>query len=434
MDYDRAERWLFSLINYEKTPKRGPKSLLDFLNLLSLFDHPEEKLNSPIIVRGTKGKGSTSMMLAQILSNNGYRTGLFTSPHLISVRERIQIGSEYIKKTEFANLIEEISTHIEKKRGIRTYFEVLTLLAIKYFKNLSAPYSVFEAGLGGRLDTTRLINAKIHVLTEIGYDHTNILGNSLMDITFEKVSGVDNGELITLRQHPKVSYVLNEMAKMRHIKLTIENKDFAITNVEYYKEGTIVNIDTLKAGKLQITIPLVGRFLVKSAALACMSSLSLGITDCNLSHLELPARFEKVYEDPLIIIDGSHNPMSLSNLLRELKFYYGNYKGEKTLVFAIMKDKRIKESLYILKDFFDRFIFTEANTPRSEKRGNIQALFSSISSKPSEVMSQEEFLEQLSKRDGLFMITGSFFLAGDIIKYLAKKGIYSGKKLYSVIE
>lgn len=434
MDYENAKKWLFSLINYEKTPNSGPKSLLEFLNLLSFFDHPEIKLNNPIVIRGTKGKGSTSTILAQILKNNGYKTGLFTSPHLISPRERIQVGLNYISKEEFAHLTEIISKNVEKRRGIRTYFEVLSLLAIKHFNNMNTRFSVFEAGLGGRLDTTRLINAKTHILTEIGFDHTGILGKSLMDITFEKISAIDKGTLVTMRQHPKVLHTITEISKMRNIELVLENRDFKLKKVEYYKEGTIIKLDTYLGGTVELTIPLPGRFLVKSAALACITSLLFGISNCDLTGIEIPARFEKVYEDPIIIIDGSHNPMSLLNLKRELDFYYRNFKGQKTLVFGMMKDKKVKESLSILKDSFDRFIFTEASTPRSEKKENLSASFSNISQKPYEIMSQEELLDNLFEREGLIVITGSFFLAGDILKYLIITEKYNGKKLYSAIE
>ncbi|GEM_PF-2426101 len=434
MDYETAKKRLFSLINYEKVPKKGPKSLLNFLELLSYFHYPEENLENTIIVRGTKGKGSTSMILTQILTNNGYRTGLFTSPHLFSIRERISINLEYISQTNFAREISHIFKHIGNRRGIRTYFEVLTLLAIRYFLNQKTQYSVFEAGLGGRLDTTRLLEAETHILTDIGFDHVGILGNTLGDIAFEKMCGIDAGTLITLKQHPKVLKVVEEITEQRKIRLIREEKDFKIEKIDYYPDGTIIFLNTTDAGRIQLTIPLPGRFLVKSAVLACMTAITLGLERCDLGRLELPARFQKVHDFPVIIVDGSHNPMSLLNLKHELEFYFGHINGKKILVFAMMRDKHIRDSISILESFFDSFIFTEANVPRSEKKENLLKIFRNISSKPALLMSREKILDHIMAEGSLIVITGSFFIAGDILKNLLEKKMYTGNRLYYALD
>ncbi len=434
MDYKTATRWLFSLINYEKTIKKGPKSLLGFIQLLSYFDYPEEKLKEPIIVRGTKGKGSTSMMLSQMLINEHKSTGLFTSPHLFSVRERIKVNRDYISKAEFAHGISRIFHFTGNRTGIRTYFEVLTLLAINHFINKKVEYPIFEAGLGGRLDTTRLIPARLHLLTEIGYDHTGILGNTLDEITFEKTTGIDKGTVITLKQHPKVDYTITQIAQFRKLNVICEGHDFEIKKTDFSYNGTHVCIDTTFAGKTEFFIPLQGRFLVKSATLACLSGIFMGMESCNLDGLKLPARFQKIRDKPVVIIDGSHNPMSILNLKRELTFYYGNFNGEKTLIFSMMKDKNIEDALRILETFFDKFVFTEANVPRSEKKETLQQIFKTISSKPSILLNNDEIIDYIKQNTEFVVITGSFFLAGDVLQQLLKNNLYSDVDLYKLLE
>ncbi len=434
MDYKTAERRLFSLINYEKTPNRGPKSLLSFLNLLSEFNHPQEKLKNTVVVKGTKGKGSTSMMLHTILNNENIFTGLFTSPHLFSVRERIKGNKSFISKTDFATIIGKIFQKLDSRKGFRTYFEVLTLLSIMYFvkKNLKA--SVFEAGLGGRLDATRLIPSNLHILTEIGFDHTKILGQTLFDISFEKLCGSENLTLVTNKQHPVAEYIISNISKKRNIKTITEGHDYRIIDVQYFSDHTEVLLDSTEVGKIHIYIPQIGRFLVKSAVLACIAAKLMGAKDCNLDGLFLPARFQMALNNPPVIIDGSHNPMSILNFKREMEFYFGHIKKGRILIFGMMKDKNIEESLRMLEDIFDVFIFVKADVPRSENPEFIYESFKKISSKPGFIMEKDRALEYAILNADLVAITGSFFVTGDFIKIMIQKGLYPRTELYSLVD
>ncbi len=433
MDYKTAEKKLFSLINYEKLPNKGPKSLLSFLELLSRFDHPQEDLKDSVIIKGTKGKGSTSVMLHTILNNASYSSGLFTSPHLFSVRERIKGYNTYISKHDFASLIEHIFNKIQHRKGFRTYFEVLTLLSILYFKKEHTNANIFEAGLGGRLDTTRLIPSRIHILTPIGFDHVKLLGPYLAEITFEKLCGSEGLPLITPSQHPKVEWVLTNFAKWRNVQLIRENSDFHILNMLFLSTHTELTVDTRHFGKMHIHIPQIGRFLAKNAVLSCIGARLLGTKNCDLNGLSLPARFQKILNQPVLIIDGSHNPMSLLNLKSELEFYFGHIKTNRILIFGMVKDKNIETSLKILENTFDTFIFIKSDVPRSENPEKLLEIFKKISSKKALKMGREKALDFALNNGRLIVITGSFYVAGDFIRILIENHMYPESELYSLI-
>jgi len=181
------EEFFNSLVDYEKIPGYDYK-LEDFIEFLAKFDSPQKKLNNVIHIAGTKGKGSTAAMISSCLESCGYRVGLFASPHLKRINERIKINSIEISNHQLNKYIKEIKPYINMKTpvGARTYFEVLTTIAFLHFLKKKTDFTILEVGLGGRLDATNVTHPIISVITRIGYDHTNLLGNKLSQIAREK--------------------------------------------------------------------------------------------------------------------------------------------------------------------------------------------------------------------------------------------------------
>ena len=186
MNYKEALDFINSLYDREKIVKPVyPQSLSGYRRYLKALGSPHKNIKT-ILVTGTKGKGSTSYLLSKILIQNGYRTGLFISPHLINIRERIRIDNKWIDKKDFADIIGIISKNPLKKGGYRSVFETLTTLAFLYFKMKNIDIAVLEVGLGGRLDATNVADPIVSIITDISYDHVHVLGKRLTDIAKEK--------------------------------------------------------------------------------------------------------------------------------------------------------------------------------------------------------------------------------------------------------
>ncbi len=420
MDFEQARGYLFSLIDYEKKNK-GPKSLEPFTHLLSISGHPELGMSNVVKVAGTKAKGSVSHMIAKAFSNAGEKTGLFTSPHLVDPRERIRLDDTPISKEDFAEIFKRIMPLIDGRRGIGTVFETLTLMSLLFFRQNNAKFSIYEAGLGGRLDATSLIPETLTVITPIGFDHTKILGNNLGKIATEKM-GISKGRtnLVIARQHPLAMRAITEIIRDKKQKAFVEGIDFNYSITSVTKKGILLNFNYYKKTEPYF-IPVMGRFQAQNAAIAIMTLKFLGIEQPSFDGLSIPSRFQIIHKNPDIIIDGAHNAFSLTNAIREFKYYFGKEKKKKTLVFGIMKDKKIdniKKSLY---GPFDRIIFTKPKTPRA-----LDPFLSFTEGKTTmplkhieyEKDSKDALEHAMDDNSGIVFITGSFYLCGEIIEHL----------------
>ncbi len=400
----RAIAGLNSLINYEKIGV-GPKGLESFYNLLESIGNPHQKIKNVIHVVGTKGKGSVSFAISTALINEGYKVGLYTSPHLVSLLERIRLNNKPISEEKLSLYVDMILDKV-KDRGFKTFFEVLTASAIMYFLDEKTDFNVFEAGVGGRLDATNVLNQDMVVITRIDYDHMDILGNTLEDITKEK-SAVIKGEIpvITTKNNRGVLDVI--LSRVEEFGAQLYVVDWEIIRFDRY--GIEVEVE----GK-RFSAPVLGEFQGENLTLAYKALKLLGIEKPKFFNLSIPGRLHVISKDPYIIVDGAHNTISIKKLLESLKALFPEKRFK--VVLALSSDKNVKEIVWELSRTNYELYITRYPFPRSVW---VEDMFkySYIFGKPTKILtSTSEILSLLNEGD--VVITGSFYLVGEILKLL----------------
>ncbi len=376
--------------------------------------NPHKKFKS-ILITGTNGKGSTSAFLESLLRHYGYKTGLFTSPHLVKENERWQIDRKSIDDENLQKYIKQLLPTIEKYN--LTYFEACTLLAFKYFADENIDIAVVEVGLGGRWDSTNILDPEISVITNVSYDHTHLLGNTLLDIAYEK-TGVAraNKPVIVGRNQEEIKYWLNQ----RNIKeFYIKDIDFKAVEKSFntfdYQFTDIIfeNIEISMIGKRQIensstalTTFLV--FLEKNN-----QPISENIIKKALYFTKWPGRMEIISKNPIIVIDGAHNVEGLEKTYKELKEIFPNKKI--ISIFSFMKDKDVSKMVSIIKENSDFLIATLLDISRGMKEEDFLNLnIKNVIKNPKDAICKAK---DLVDENTIILITGSLYLIGEILKY-----------------
>jgi dihydrofolate synthase/folylpolyglutamate synthase len=348
------EKFLDSLIDYEK--RHGYNySLKKYITFLQKIDSPHRKLNNTILIGGTKGKGSTAAILYSCLIAHGYRVGLYTSPHLEKVYERIKINDIDISKKQLGAYIDYLRPYIRKEKGIRTFFEVLTTVAFLYFLKKKTDFSVLEVGLGGRLDATNATTPLVSVITRIGYDHTQSLGSMLSQITYEKAGIIKyRGRLVTIHQRPSAERILKRIAKQRKSSLIYAEDKHTLKVDVLSMKGSHVKISG-EIGTFTAFLPLPGTHQIENLliALAILSELKTAgfhidpvAVKSGIERTKLHGRFEIISHKPLIIYDCAHNQDSFEALDRNLDLLPTKN------VFLIFGCKKNKTIGYCLQNIF----------------------------------------------------------------------------------
>ncbi len=420
MEYSQALTFLFSLIDYEK--KKGYVETLDeYKKFLENFGNPHLKLKNPVLIVGTKGKGSTAHLIAGGLQSMGFKVGLYTSPHLIDIRERIKINGEKIPEERFAEYISRIKPFIEGKRGFRTVFETLTLIAFLYFLEENVDFAVLEAGLGGRLDATNVVNQRLTVISNISYDHMEILGNTLTKIAREKAMVIKNSNpVVVASQHPQVYKVIEKIAQQygaqifyltRNTRYRVKNFKIEELIVEYQGIGK-KHIFHLNQG---------GIFQAKNVALSALALEVLGLDNFNFENVRIEGRFEVLSRSPLLIIDGAHNMDSVKKLLHSVNKLLGK---DVTFIFGINADKEVTKIVSKIAHFNPaKVIITKSQSPRAEIPDKIQKIFQEFGYYNTLLSdSSKSALEMALKISDRILVFGSFYLAGEI-KNLYNEGL-----------
>ncbi len=385
--------------------------------------NPQDKLKI-IHVAGTNGKGSTSTMIANILRQNGYNTGLFISPYVTDFRERIQYNGNMIEKTELAECVERVKAVIENLalQGIQpTEFEALTATAFLYYEKKNCDFVVLEVGLGGRLDSTNVINAPyVSVITSISLDHTAILGDTIEAIAAEKCGIIKFGaETVAYPfQDEKAMEIIKNTCKERMNELRVPDVDRLRIDDEKL-EGTYAEYDGIK-----FLLPLAGKHMVYNACMAIeavrsLSRLAINIPeDAIIKGIEksvMPARMELIKKKPVVILDGGHNEGCANALCSFVKKHLAGKRI--VMVSSMMADKDYQSYLRIVAPLADTFIATKADVPRalssSELCENAKAFCKDcydISDPQKAVAAARNILQP----DDALIVCGSFYLAGEI--------------------
>ncbi len=335
---------------------------------MSELSHPEKDLKI-IHIAGTNGKGSTAEMMTNILSKAGYKVGKFISPHLIKYNERISIGNQNITDKEIENLITIIDPKIKKYNSLNdrkiTLFELETTMALLYFYEKNCDFVVLETGLGGLYDCTNIVNPIVSIITSIGYDHMQVLGNTLEEITKQKAGIIkENSETIFVGQEGKVNKIIKNTCREKNNTLHLIKKE-SILNYSYNDEFQTFDYKNYK----QIMINLKGKKQIYNSVICLECAEILKSKSYNISEEAIreglktvvhKARFEKICNNPLVIYDGAHNEPAIENLISNIEMYYKNNK--KAYIVSILKSKDYESMLkQLVKDEEAVFIFTSGN-------------------------------------------------------------------------
>ena len=370
-------------------------------------------------------------MIASALSAAGYRTGLYTSPHLHTFRERITVDGEMITEEEFSALTEKLQPEIDEVNrrhnyGEITTFEILTALAFAFFAERLVDFQVLEVGLGGRLDATNVVMPRIAVITSISLDHAEVLGDSLAKIAGEKAGIIKPGALVISAPQPKdVACVIEEVCRHNGVSLITVGRDVTWRKVKSDLSGQFFEVKG-NAGSYKLIIPLLGEHQMENAAVAvaALEALDIGAKDIarGLAQVQWPGRLEILRHEPLFLADGAHNADS-ANRLRETIEKYLHF-DRLILILGASSDKDIAGIVGELAPMSSLAIVTRSRHPRAlepaslleelEKQGVKGELAESVSS------AAERAMEMAGPRD-LICATGSLFVAAEAREYI--KGI-----------
>jgi dihydrofolate synthase/folylpolyglutamate synthase len=434
LNYKEAVEYILNI------PKFGVKSGLDNIKtLLQLLGNPEKDLKI-IHVAGTNGKGSVCTMLSYILCEHGYKTGLFTSPHLVKINERIKINNSDISDDDLVEILnivkEKINYMVENGHNHPTFFEILVAMTFIYFKKEKVDFVVLETGLGGRLDSTNIIkNPIVSVITSIGYDHVNVLGNTLEEIAKEKAGIVKNGRPTVLYYEQQVIFdtfkaeCYNKKSELYSynnfeyniLKRTKKNIDFSINNKYYkYKEvylNSIANYQIINSSIVLTTVE-----VLKKEGINLTEHKVLN----GLRKFEWPGRME--YLNDNLLIDGAHNVEAIKMFVKDMNTIYKD--TEINILFASLKDKPYEEMINELNkcNNINNIILTQVS---SERAVNVHLLeeicrktgFHNIYSEDN-IDEALKYALKLNSKGELVCCVGSLYLVGYVKSKINEEDLY----------
>lgn len=433
-NYQEALEYLYGLTNYEvKSQFNYAPQFFDLRRVDRLLDeigNPHRRFQS-VHIAGTKGKGSTSAMLASMLKAAGHRTGLYTSPHVHSFRERIQVDDKLIPEQDFALLTDQLRTLAQQDPELTT-FEVATALAFAYFAQTGVEIAVVEVGLGGRLDATNVISPLVSIITKIGHDHMHILGNTLSEIAGEKAGIIKQGvPVITAPQEDAALAVIKKVCSERNAPLHEVSRNWQWRSTNHSLAGQRFTVSRRNAKRSVyphssykgLFVPLLGKHQLRNAAiaLAAVEVLRTEAIDVDetavragLREVVWPARFEVLGTNPYFVVDGAHNVDSARSLAETLQQYFPGLKP--WLVLAILTDKDIPAILRHLMPMAQGAFFARSGHPRAADPWQLQreaAQYGISTTVIEDVSLAARRALANAGQDGLVVAAGSFSTAGE---------------------
>ena len=446
--YNSAVHDLLKL-GYELTSSRK-FDLAHMRRLAGELGNPQRRLQS-VLIAGTNGKGSTAATLASIVQAAGYRTGLYTSPHLLRVNERMQINQEPISDAEFAVIyerVEAVSRDLVKRGELPwhpSFFEMLTAMAFEYFASAGVDLAVLEVGMGGRLDATNIADPCISVITDIDFDHQKFLGNTLPEIAREKAGILrPKGTVVLLPQHPLVNDALGKaimdldahaVSAVKHMPPMTPGADL----IYGPRPGHSTFSLAVMGEEIRVDFPLAGRHQLRNMALAITTAEQLNQCGFHISPRDVergirmtrwPARFQVIPPEegfPEVVLDVAHNPAGAWALRSTLSTFYED--RPLTFVFGSMRDKAIGEIADILFPLAERVIATQAENPRASSPREIAEAGSHAQTEILQEKSVRSALERarsLAGNNGVIVITGSIYIVGEALGVLVHSPVRQG--------
>ena len=418
---NEALNYIYSFMGKKNLHKNSFNHINNVKEILNILGY---KQNFKIIhITGTKGKGSTTLVLSNMLKFAGYKTASFVSPHIINVRERIAINNQWISEEDFINITKKIKNILEENKIYNiTVFEIFTIIGLYYFYIQNVDYACIEVGIGGKLDCTNIVDSSISVITSISYDHMEILGNTIEEITEQKAGIIKENSLVVSAVQEKESInIIKKISKEKKSKLYVFKKDFdvdIISNTNKILEFNYIEND--KSYKFETT--LLGEHQSENISLA-FKTFTLLINNEKLyykaidsiKNFSINARLTFVQRNPDIIIDGAHNSKSLFRILKTIYKWYDYL----IILFAPLSEKDIKGMCEILKDSDSFIIVSSPNT--NYKENDSYKTYQYLKERDNIIHIENfneaiKYMQKLSKEKNIpALVIGSLYSASDYI-------------------
>lgn len=431
-----AVGFLDSAVNHESQARVSYTSnnfnLARMNRLLAALGNPHRRFAS-VHIAGTKGKGSTATMVAEMLRSCGYKVGLYQSPHVCTIRERIAVDGKMISEAAFTRVIREVApAAASMKGGSPTYFELMTAAAFLHFANAGIDLAVAETGMGGRLDATNVLTPKVCAITSISYDHAAQLGHTLEAIATEKAGIIKKGvPVVSAPQRPSVKQVLQQVAAERGAPIYFVGQDIPFSCRFESAPGLAPHnrlcLTTARSRFEHLHVPLLGQHQTLNCALALvmldvLKQRGFKIEDQKavegLANVRMVGRMEIISETPRILVDGAHNAASIEALMRAIgqSVVYDSM----VVIFGCHQDKDIDGMLQQIQLGADKIIFTSTGAPRAVDGEELAARYTELSGKMAQVGRRLEdamaiAVSAITPQD-LICVTGSFYLVGEAKK------------------
>jgi dihydrofolate synthase/folylpolyglutamate synthase len=432
MNYAAAIDFIMERTDYERWPGYTYASRFDLRRMEDLL----HRLGDPhlsaraVHIAGSKGKGSTAAMIAAGLCAAGFKTGLYTSPHLVTLRERINVDGKPILKRDLADVVARLRPHAEEMDRERTYgelttFELLTAIAFLHFHQQGADFQVLETGLGGRLDATNVVTPEVCVITSISLDHMEVLGNTVGQIAAEKAGIIKPGApVVCSPQSEEAATVIRETCLRKRARLISVESD-----ISWRKTGSSFAWQSLEVKgrreSYRLTIPLLGAYQLQNAAAAVATLELLDISkesiEAGLANTYWPGRLQVLRRRPLLVVDGAHSGDSARKLKEALEQYF--QFDHLILIIGTSADKDMSGIVTALAPIANSVIATRSRHPRATTPEAVAGEFArrGVIAKTAENVAQAVAKAQgiAGKRD-LICATGSLFLVGEVIEHIKR--------------
>lgn len=430
MDYPDVIAYFHSLTDYEKTriERYAPEtlSLARVELLLSRLGNPHRTFRS-VHIAGTKGKGSTAAMVESCLRAASLRTGLYTSPHLHTFRERIQARGRMISREEVVSLATEVRAAVERTPGATT-FEAITALGFLYFARVGTDVGVVEVGLGGRLDATNVLAPEVSVITSVSLDHTYLLGDTLAEIAFEKAGIIKSGvPAVSAPQRPEAAAVISDVCEARGAPLTVVGRDWEFEPGAAGLDGQSFRMWRARAERSSFEgeywLPLLGRHQLENAAAAIATlhvlrdrgfAIPIDAVHEGLARVQWPGRLEVLATDPLVVVDCAHNPYSVQALRQALAEWFPGRMW--TVVFGASVDKDIPGMLKALLPISEHLLVTRSDHPRAAAPIRLADIAAEVGGGAEVSVNVRRAIERALEINGPstgVLVTGSIFAVAD---------------------
>ena len=434
MDYRESLRYLLSFTDFEKLPGSAYSAanfdLRRMVELLSLLGNPH-LVPRTIHIAGTKGKGSTAAMIASALSADGCRTGLYTSPHLHTFRERMRVDGEMIEEGMFADLTDKARPAVEEvnrrhEYGELTTFEILTAVAFSFFDEQGVDFQVLETGLGGRLDATNVVSPELCVITSISRDHAEVLGDTLAEIAGEKAGIIKRGaQVISAPQRPEAAAVIEDACRRNETTLVVVGRDVTWRKLTSDLSGQSFEVEGTR-GSYKLAIPLLGAHQLENAATTVAALEALGVESNaiarGLAQVMWPGRLEVLRREPVVMVDGAHNADSARRLKESITEYFDHKRL--ILVIGASSDKDVAGMVAELAPLASAVIATRSRHPRAVAPAGLIDEFSRYGVVPrvtESVAAAMKLALAKAKPGDLICAAGSVFVIAEVLEEMGTK-------------